>query len=146
MLGLAALDYQVCRKPAKLDLIEPPHLRSPYRGLSANSIYLREVEERVKRYSQRDFQNQKLLAKEKYENKKNEEMKQFQARNLLVRNLAIQERKNIIARSVNWRIKSKRIEEEEISRLNTENSFGLWMWKIPDPINRKARSVQKKIK
>ena len=146
MLGLAALDYQVCRKPAKLDLIEPPHLRPPPSRLSANSLYLREVEERVKRFSQREFQHKKLLEKEKYNNKKNEEIRRYQARHLMVRDLAIKDRKNIIARSVNWRIKSKKIEEDEISRLNTENSFGLWLWKIPDPFNKKAKSVQKKIK
>ena len=142
MLGLAALDFQVCRKPPRTDhLMIRPMSVDPQVKMSANTLHLKDIEARSKAIAQREFRLRKKAAQERHQGLREQQNRLFQAKHDYVKFLAIKDRKSIISRSINWRVTASAIETEENSRLKSKGALGIWLWKLPSSFKKKPLSL-----
>ena len=131
MLGLAVLNVRLHRQPRALPL---PHVRP---GLQHSFR-----DERRPRLRQAETRAQDMVMQARRDRNKEyaracmTEMQTRAAdvdeRDAHIKRLAVQYRRKIIARSVEWRVKAKEIEQEELRKIKNKPGLGIWMWRIPE--------------
>lgn len=139
-------DLDFCRQPPHIfELkLDSSKIENQFDGLTkaVGKLYRKSVEDRLDSMRRSQIASFRKSQQEEYLRKKEEVGVKLEMQRSDLRNRVVKDRLKVIARSVNWRLKVRKIEDESLKQFAAKQRNGLWMWKLPtEPYHRRSKTL-----
>lgn len=94
------------------------------------------LDEELKVIRNTQIQNYRRIIRNQFRDKQAERRLQTERQRQELLHKVVEDRKKIISRSLNWRIKVREIEESSLKKVIGKPKPSLWMWKLPGTFNK----------